>query len=88
MKCKHYLSAAKILFFLHIGISVFCIGVLVVTAPRLYHTFCSEQCGFFRAISEIILRIQYQIQLLLISLTGFFIVKNFKFVYGNLKKYM
>ena len=90
MKFRNYLKAVKFYFLLEIIFALVLLISIIFSGKSVYEMYVSlgkslAIVNHLRAASEIIGRFQYLVKFLLVSLTGFFIAKNFRLVYGKLK---
>ena len=97
MKFRTYLTILKInclltIIFAHVTLVIFIPG-----AKSLFEMFTYQSeavkgtrliAMYFRAISQILSRIHFQLDMLLLALIFFFAIKNFKLVYGKLREYI
>lgn len=97
MKFRKYLKIIKIYFLFGIIIAHVSLVMLIFGSKSMFEMFSQSRelhkeipviAIYFRAINQIVGRIHFQLYRLLISLTIFFIAKNFKLVYGKIREYL
>ena len=94
MKFKNYLKLGALYYFLSGVVSVFFFVLFIIELPsarRSYTAYTGSVSGTnvspeFYFIAHCMGTFQYFIKLLIVTQIAFFIFKNFKVVYGNIKK--
>ncbi len=92
MKFKNYLKFLKIYFLFNLVLGIVFFILFAVGAKGVFQMLFYNQAGstivrILKAVNGIAGRIPFLLETFLVSLTGFFIAKNFKIIYGSLKKY-
>ena len=94
MKFRNYLKLGALYYFLSGVVSVFFFVLFIIELPsvrRSYTAYMGSVSGtnispVFYFIAHNMGSFQYFIKALIVTLIAFFIFKNFKIVYGNIKK--
>ena len=94
MKFKNYLKLGALYYFLSGVTGIFFFVLFIIELPgirRSYTAYTGSVSGtnispVFYFIAHSMGSFQYFIKLLIVTLIAFFIFKNFKIVYGNIKK--
>ena len=94
MKFRNYLKLGALYYFLSGVVSVFFFVLFIIGLPsvrRSYTAYMGSVSGTnispkFYFIAHCMGTFRYFVKLLIVTLIAFFIFKNFKIVYGNIKK--
>ena len=83
MKFRNYLKLGALYYFLSV--------LFIIELPGIRRSYTGSESGTnispeFYFIAHCMGSFQYFIKLLIVTLIAFFIFKNFKIVYGNIKK--
>ena len=92
MKFRNYLKVLKIFFVIEIIVVIvllvcFCLGAMSVYNMFLSVSSVTVDFKHIRALEQILGRIPFLLRFVLVSLSGFFVVKNFKTIYSKLREY-
>ena len=91
MKFRNYLKLGALYFFLSGVTGIFFFVLFIIELPGIRCSYTGSESGTnispeFYFIAHCMGSFQYFIKLLIVTLIAFFIFKNFKIVYGNIKK--
>ena len=92
MKFRNYLKVLKIFFVIEIIVAIVLLVCFCLGAKGVYKMFLDIGSGtaafkHIRALEQILGRIPFLLRFVLVFLSGFFVVKNFKTIYSKLREY-
>ena len=92
MKFRNYLKVLKIFFVIEIIVVIvllvcFCLGAMSVYNMFLSVSSVTVDFKHIRALEQFLGGIPFLLRWVLVSLSGFFVVKNFKTIYSKLREY-
>ena len=94
MKFRNYLKLGALYYFLSGVVSVFFFVLFIIELPSVRRSYTAYMGSVsetnispeFYFIAHCMGTFRYFVKLLIVTLIAFFIFKNFKIVYGNIKK--
>ena len=97
MKFRSYLTANKILSVINIVFALVSLVIVILGSKTVFEmvSLYGEMnkdipavAIYLRAINQTVEGVRFNLEILLAGLTIFFIVKNFKLVYGKIREYL